>query len=61
MVKTGIRVGTPVNVSGVAGEPKRISGAQTHETPVILQPSEAAEITEKTPLTSLIEDIIVIE
>jgi 26S proteasome regulatory subunit N1 len=61
IVKTGIRVGTPVDVSGVAGRPKRISGAQTHETPVILQPSEAAEITEQTPLTSLVEDIVVVE
>lgn len=62
IVKRSVRVGTPVDVSGVAGRPKRITGAQTHDTPVLLQMGEAAEFMNDPSevFTTTIKDIVIV-
>ena len=39
-----VRVGQAVDVVGQAGKPKKITGFQTHETPVLIQSGERAEL-----------------
>jgi 26S proteasome regulatory subunit N1 len=36
-MKVSVRVGQAVDVVGQAGKPKKITGFQTHETPVLIQ------------------------
>ena len=43
-MKMSVRVGQAVDVVGQAGKPKKITGFQTHETPVLIQNSERAEL-----------------
>ncbi|KAI5190182.1 26S proteasome regulatory subunit N1 [Nematocida sp. AWRm77] len=59
-VQTNIRVGTRVDVSGVAGRPKRVSGSQVHETPIILQASEAAEVIGHQRSFHITDEIVVV-
>ena len=39
-----VRVGNAVDVVGQAGKPKRITGFQTHKSPVLIQFGERAEM-----------------
>lgn len=59
-VRASVRVGTKVDVSGVAGRPKRMSGSQVHETPIILQATEAAEVIGRDASFHPADDIIVV-
>ncbi|KAI5170750.1 26S proteasome regulatory subunit N1 [Nematocida sp. LUAm3] len=59
-VDASIRVGTRIDVSGVAGRPKRISGAQTHEGPVLLQAPEGAEVLGHAPSYHTSEGVVVV-
>lgn len=43
-MKISVRVGQAVDVVGQAGKPKKITGFQTHETPVLIQHGERAEL-----------------
>lgn len=56
------RVGQAVDVVGLAGTPKTISGSQTHSTPVLIGYGERAELaTEKyEPLTSTLEGLVIL-
>mmetsp|Transcript_62199 Transcript_62199/g.110215 ORF Transcript_62199/g.110215 Transcript_62199/m.110215 type:complete len:192 (+) Transcript_62199:618-1193(+) len=57
-----VRVGTAVDVVGLAGRPKKITGFQTHTTPVLLASGERAELAtdEYIPLTSILEGVVVL-
>lgn len=59
-VEPKVRVGTRVDVSGVAGRPKRISGSQVHSAPILLQPNEAAEILGAAPVYCSSSSVVVI-
>ena len=39
-----VRVGQAVDTVGMAGKPKRITGFQTHTTPVLLAAGDRAEL-----------------
>jgi 26S proteasome regulatory subunit N1 len=58
-----VRVGTSVDVVGLAGRPKTITGFQTHTTPVLLQIGERAELAtdEYLPLTSVLEGVVILK
>ena len=43
-MKVSVRVGQAVDVVGQAGKPKKITGFQTHETPVLIQFGERGEL-----------------
>ena len=43
-VQTQVRVGNAVDTVGQAGKPKRITGFQTHDTPVLIGHAERAEL-----------------
>ena len=48
MIKTPVRVGQGVDIVGQAGKPRRITGFQTHESPVLVNYGERVELaTEK--------------
>uniref|UniRef100_A0A7S4BU81 26S proteasome non-ATPase regulatory subunit 2 homolog n=1 Tax=Chrysotila carterae TaxID=13221 RepID=A0A7S4BU81_CHRCT len=58
-----VRVGQAVDVVGQAGQPKTITGFQTHTTPVLLSMGERAELAtdEYLPLTSIMEGIVILK
>ena len=57
-----VRVGQKVDVVGLAGRPKQITGFQTHTTPVLLAMGEKAELAsdEYLPLSTLIEGVVIL-
>lgn len=57
-----VRVGQAVETVGQAGKPKRITGFQTHQTPVLLQAKERAELgtEEVLSLASVLEGIVIL-
>jgi len=60
---TGVRVGQAVDMVGQAGQPKRITGFQTHTSPVILAAGERAELASEEYLPveeSVLENIIIV-
>jgi hypothetical protein len=58
-----VRVGTAVDIVGLAGKPKSITGFQTHQTPVLLGHDDRAELAtdEYLPLHSTLEGFIVLK
>jgi 26S proteasome regulatory subunit N1 len=56
------RVGLAVETVGQAGKPKKITGFQTHTTPVLLSATERAELgtEEYLPVTSVLEGIVIL-
>ncbi|KAI5184925.1 26S proteasome regulatory subunit N1 [Nematocida homosporus] len=60
-IEARIRVGTRVDIAGVAGRPKRLAGAQVHSSPILLQATEAAEVLGETPTYHCTEEIVVID
>ncbi|KAF7456817.1 26S proteasome regulatory complex, non-ATPase subcomplex, Rpn1 subunit [Cryptosporidium felis] len=62
-VQTLVRVGQSVDTVGQAGNPRKITGFQTHNTPVLLGHNERAELAteEFIPICSSIEDIVILE
>jgi 26S proteasome regulatory subunit N1 len=58
-----VRVGQAVETVGQAGKPKRITGFQTHTTPVLLQAAERAELgtEEVLSVSSVLEGIVIIK
>ncbi|KAJ1608575.1 proteasome regulatory subunit S2 (RPN1) [Cryptosporidium canis] len=62
-VQALVRVGQMVDTVGQAGNPRKITGFQTHNTPVLLGFNERAELAadEFVPVCSAIEDIVIIE
>ena len=57
-----VRVGQAVDVTGMAGKPRTITGFQTHTTPVLLAYGERAELATEEYLaeTSVIEGIVLL-
>ena len=57
-----VRVGQAVETVGQAGKPKRITGFQTHQTPVLLQSKERAELgsEEVLAVSSVLEGIVIV-
>ncbi|KAI5192774.1 26S proteasome regulatory subunit N1 [Nematocida minor] len=60
-VDVNIRVGGRVDITGVAGSPRKLSGAQVHASPIILQPQEAAEILTETDMFRTGEGVVVVQ
>jgi 26S proteasome regulatory subunit N1 len=58
-----VRVGQAVDTVGQAGSPRRITGFQTHMTPVFLSHNERAELAtdEYLPLTSVLEGFVILQ
>lgn len=57
-----MRVGQAVDTVGQAGKPKKITGFQTHDTPVLIQQGERAELAteEFLPETSVLENFVIL-
>jgi|EP00670_Eutreptiella_braarudii_P001357 26S proteasome regulatory subunit N1 len=62
-VQVSVRVGQSVDTVAVPGRPKTITGFQTHNSPVLLQFSDRAELaTDKwKALTPILEDVVILE
>lgn len=63
-VSISVRVGQAMDTVGTAGNPKRITGFQTHTSPVIIGVGERAELSNesKIPVTnSILENIVVVK
>eukprot|EP00667_Euglena_gracilis_P002435 EG_transcript_2436 len=62
-VQVSVRVGQSVDTVAVAGRPKTITGFQTHNSPVLLQLVDRAELaTDKwKALTPILEDVVILE
>ena len=58
-----VRVGQAVETVGQAGKPKRITGFQTHQSPVLLQAKERAELgtDEVLAVASVLEGIVILK
>ena len=59
----GVRVGLGVDVTGLAGKPKTITGFQTHTTPVLLSSGDRAELAtdEWLSLSPILEGIVLLK
>ncbi|EZG47486.1 putative proteasome 26S regulatory subunit [Gregarina niphandrodes] len=57
-----VRVGQAVDVSGLAGQPRQVTGVRIHDTPVLLSDGEKAEMgsAEWQPLAPTLEGIVVV-
>jgi len=61
VVPVTVRVGQAVEVVGQAGNPKTVTGFQTHTTPVLMQAGDRAELaTDEYVAESLILDGVVV-
>jgi len=62
-ILTEVRVGTAVDIVGLAGKPKTITGFQTHKTPVLIGSGERAELAsdEYIPLSEILEGVIILK
>merc|ERR1719188_776218 len=62
-IKVAVRVGQAVDVTGVAGRPKTITGFQTRTTPVLLGYGERAELAtdEFISLTPVLEGHVILK
>jgi 26S proteasome regulatory subunit N1 len=58
-----VRVGQAVETVGQAGKPKRITGFQTHSTPVLLSQTDRAELgtEEVIAVSSVLEGIVIVK
>merc|ERR1711862_335032 len=58
-----VRVGQAVETVGQAGKPKRITGFQTHQTPVLLGVKERAELgsEEVLSVSSVLEGVVIVK
>merc|ERR1719183_2839310 len=62
-VKVPVRVGAAVDITGLAGRPKNITGFQTRTTPVLLNYGDRAELAtdDYIAVTSILEDIVILK
>jgi len=62
-INTEVRVGTAVDIVGLAGKPKTITGFQTHKTPVLIASGERAVLAsdEYIPLSEILEGVIILK
>merc|ERR1712100_215499 len=61
-IKVSVRVGQAVDVTGVPGRPKQITGFQTRTTPVLLNYLDRAELAteEYIAQTTVLEDFVIL-
>lgn len=61
-IKVDIRVGQAVDTVGMPGQPRTITGFQTHKSPVLLTYGERAELgtEEYIPVTPIIENFVIL-
>lgn len=61
-IKTQVRVGNAVDTVGQAGKPRKITGFQTHTTPVLIGHGERAELATEEFLseTSVLENFVIL-
>ena len=61
-VQTQVRVGNAVDTVGQAGKPKKITGFQTHDTPVLIGQNERAELATEEYLseTQVLENFVIL-
>lgn len=61
-VQVQVRVGQAVDTAGLAGEPKRMTGYRTHNTPILLAFDEKAQIgsDEWQALTDICEGVVIV-
>jgi len=61
-IQTQVRVGQAVDTIGAAGKPKRITGFQTHDTPVLISHGERAELASEQyiPVTPILENFVIL-
>jgi len=62
-IKVPVRVGQAVDVTGLAGRPKQITGFQTRTTPVLLNHGDRAELAtdEYVCISSVMEDFVILK
>merc|ERR1712039_148555 len=62
-IKVPVRVGQAVDITGLGGRPKQITGFQTRTTPVLLNYLDRAELAteEYLPVTSVLEDFVILK
>ncbi|KII64362.1 26S proteasome regulatory subunit RPN1 [Thelohanellus kitauei] len=62
-VPVTVRVGQAVDETGQAGKPKRITGFQTHRTPILLNVGERVELATNKyiPYTPVLENIVLVK
>jgi len=62
-IKVPVRVGQAVDVTGLAGRPKQITGFQTRTTPVLLNHGDRAELAtdEYVSVATIMEDIVILK
>merc|ERR1712226_766233 len=61
-IKVPVRVGAAVDITGLAGRPKQITGFQTRTTPVLLNYGDRAELAteEYIPCATILEDFVIL-
>ena len=61
-IKTQVRVGQAVDTVGAAGKPKKITGFQTHDTPVLIGNGERAELATEQylPVVPILENFVIL-
>jgi 26S proteasome regulatory subunit N1 len=61
-IPTSVRVGQAVDTVGQAGKPKKITGFQTHDTPVLIGQGERAELAtdEYISETTVMENFVIL-
>merc|ERR1740121_2979027 len=62
-IKVPVRVGAAVDVTGLAGRPKQITGFQTRTTPVLLNHGDRAELATEEYLSTatILEDFVILK
>jgi 26S proteasome regulatory subunit N1 len=63
LLPSTVRVGQAVETVGQAGRPKKITGFQTHTTPVLLGHKDRVEMASRdlAPLASVLEGFVIVE
>ena len=61
-LKTQVRVGNAVDTVGQTGKPKKITGFQTHDTPVLIGQNERAELATEEYIseTQVMENFVIL-
>mmetsp|Transcript_3456 Transcript_3456/g.2921 ORF Transcript_3456/g.2921 Transcript_3456/m.2921 type:complete len:102 (-) Transcript_3456:25-330(-) len=61
-LQVDVRVGEAVDTVGMPGQPKSITGFQTHKSPVLMNYGDRCEIgtDEYIPVTSIIENFVIL-
>ena len=63
ILETQVRIGQAVDIAGQAGNPKTITGFQTHTSPQVIGVGERAELADEDyiPFTSVLEGVVLVK